>query len=95
MITILGNDGLYDEDFYMRTVRVTTTLVEVNVFMTGITNIRIFYVMYLAVHPDFKYHLNTFNDIEANYSTTSLSLVEFLLIYRILSIPIMEISGRL
>ena len=33
--------------------------------------------MYLAVHPDFQYHLNTFNDIEANYSTGILSLVIF------------------
>jgi len=43
--------------------------------MKGVTNIRILYVMYLAVHPDFRYHLNTFNDVEANYSTRILSLV--------------------
>ncbi len=47
----------------------------------GITNIRLFYVMYVAVHPDFLYHLNAFNDVEANYTITgsSLTLVEFLL----------------
>lgn len=46
----------------------------------GVTNIRLFYVMYVAVHPDFLYHLNAFNDIEANYTTTgsSLTLVKFL-----------------
>ena len=44
--------------------------------MEGFTHIRVFSVMYLAVHPDFKYHLNTFNDIEANYSGLApLSLV--------------------
>lgn len=47
--------------------------------MQGATNIRILYVMYLAVHPDFLYHLNSFNDIEANYSTNgALSLVIFI-----------------
>jgi len=48
--------------------------------MQGVTNIRVLSVMYLAVHPDFQYHLNTFNDIEANYSLTSLSLVILFLI---------------
>jgi len=43
--------------------------------MQGITNIRVLSIMYIAVHPDFKYHLNTFNDIEANFSSGSLSLV--------------------
>lgn len=46
----------------------------------GITNIRLFYVMYMAVHPDFLYHLNAFNDIEANFTTSgSMSLVKFIL----------------
>lgn len=36
----------------------------------GVTNIRIFSIRYLVVDPTYPYHLNTFSDVEANYSTT-------------------------
>ena len=41
--------------------------------MEGTTNIRILTVMYLAIQPDFQYHLNTFNYIDANYGGLTLS----------------------
>jgi hypothetical protein len=74
IVAYRGDDGLFDEDFYMETTSVTSTSLSMVVVMEGTTNIRILNVMYLAVKPDFQYHLNTFNDIEANFSMASMTL---------------------
>lgn len=37
--------------------------------INGVTNIRILTIIYLAVDPSYPYHLNTFNNVQANYST--------------------------
>lgn len=47
----------------------TNTQFTVFTMIDGVTKIRIFTLIYLAIDPSYPYHLNTFNNIEANYST--------------------------
>ncbi len=45
-----------------------TTQFKLFTAITGFTNLRILSLQYLAVSRDFPYHLNTFNNIDANFS---------------------------
>jgi len=47
----------------------TPTGFTIYTMINGITNIRIFTIAYMAIDPSYPYHLNTFNNIEVNYTT--------------------------
>jgi hypothetical protein len=60
---------MYQENFDFSNTGLTAAGFTLFTQMVGWTNLRILTIVYMAVDQSYPYNLNTFNNIEANYST--------------------------
>jgi hypothetical protein len=66
---------LLNENFALSRTGLNNKNFSIYTIIEGYTNIRILNMIYLAVDRSFPYHLNTFNDVEANFSDTALGVI--------------------
>lgn len=70
-----GNDTLREEIFEIKRIGLTQSSFTVSIQISGITNIWLLSVAYLAVEPTFPHHFNTFENVPLNYSSGSIVLL--------------------
>ena len=68
-----GDDYLAPEQFEVERIDLTSSTFTVEVEIVGTTNIWKLNVPYIAIDPNFPHHLNSFDNVPANYSADNSS----------------------
>ena len=68
MVVNAGNDYFGQEFYEIRQTGLTASTFSVEIQIFGVTNLWILSVAYIAVDPTFPHHLNSFDNVPANYT---------------------------